>query len=227
MTTTNTTAPSAVGRTEHGLKRRRRAAAFGLAGVLLIVGVTGSVLASGAYFTDQKTTPSNTITAGTIKLGGLGDTATAPVAAGTNVLPIAAGTQATKASVMNINVRNVGTAPFDWNAVISTPVLDTVSGITAPADTLSKINVQVSADGGTTWAAVTTLALLTSQSITSTTALAAPVGSADSTAPIKFRMWFDQTVGNAYQGVQASFSVTVKAIQAGIPMNDPNAIFGS
>lgn len=214
-----------IGSTEQRKKRRKKAAVFGFAGMLLVVGVAGSLVASGAYFTNTKTTPDNTITTGTIALGGLGD-AGSTIAIGRNVMPIADGTEATEASVMTINIRNVGTAAFDWSAQFTTAKLNTtatVNGKTAPTDTLEKINVEVSSDGGSTWSGKTTLQNLPAQQFTSTESLAAPVGDVESVFPIMMRLWMDKSAGNNYQGVTATFSVTAKAIQSGIGFTDPDA----
>lgn len=193
-------------------RKGRRIAAFAIAGVVLVSGIAGTFITTGAYFTDMKTTPLNTITAATITLGLPGATASTPLVAAT-VLPIAAGTEATKAVVTAVNIRNVGTAAFDWDAAISN--LAVVGG---PADSPTLVQVQFSRDAGTTWSTATTLqafatAGATAPQIASTTSLAA-----QAVNPVQLRMWLPATAGNAYQSMSLTFTLTARAIQSGIPI---------
>ncbi|WP_279365739.1 hypothetical protein [Microbacterium testaceum] len=167
---------------------------------LLTMGLGGTV-ATGAYFTADKTVASNTLASGTVVIGNVGDDAssTAPLTF-SNVLPVADSDVATKAKTFNINVRNNGTAAIDWKAAVSS----------TSSDFAKQVNVQYSTDGGTTWSNKTTADALSSVSIPSSSSLAA-----SGTAVIKFRAWLPSSTDNSAQNKTLTFTLSVNAIQAG------------
>ncbi|GEB45715.1 hypothetical protein MTE01_16600 [Microbacterium testaceum] len=167
---------------------------------LLTMGLGGTV-ATGAYFTADKTVASNTLAAGTVAIGNIGDDAssTAPLTF-SNVLPVADSDVAAKAKTFNINVRNNGTAAIDWKAAVSS----------TSSDFAKQVNVQYSTDGGTTWSNKTTADALSSVSIPSSSSLAA-----SGTAVIKFRAWLPASTDNSAQNKTLTFTLSVNAIQAG------------
>lgn len=188
-------------------KRNKKKTALIGAALLLAVGVGGTA-ATGAYFTDTKTVASNTITAGTVILGNIGDDAssTTPLAF-TNVIPIADSLVATKAQTFNINIRNNGTASINWTAVLNTS--SSQSSTTFPP----QLNLQYSTDGGNTWSTKTTADKLSGTTISGTGPLAA-----GATAKVQFRAWLPSSTDNTAQGQVYKFDLTANAIQSdGIP----------
>ncbi|MDQ1176605.1 hypothetical protein [Microbacterium sp. SORGH_AS_0421] len=171
---------------------------------LLTMGLGGTV-ATGAYFTADKTVSSNTLASGTVVIGNIGDdsSSVAPLSF-TNVLPVADADVATKAKTFNINVRNNGTAAIDWKAVVSS----------TSSEFAKQVNVQYSTDNGTTWSTARTADALSSVSIPSTASLAA-----SGTAVIKFRAWLPAATDNTAQNKTLTFTLTVNAIQAGAPFS--------
>ncbi len=173
---------------------------------LLAIGA-GGVAVSGAYFTNQQTLTANTLSAGTVQLGNVGDNGTTALAFN-NILPVADANVATQAQTFNINVRNTGTAAIDWAA---TPIL--TSNASAAATALAgAVNISYSTDG-TTWSTAQTLSALAASPTTITgTNLAS-----GSTTKIQVRAWLPATTGNSVQGNSLSFDLRVRAIQTGAP----------
>lgn len=169
---------------------------------LLTMGLGGTV-ATGAYFTADKSVTSNTLAAGTVVIGNLGDDAssTAPLTF-SNVLPVADSDVSTKAKTFNINVRNNGTAAIDWKAAVSS----------TSSEFAKQVNIQYSTDNGATWSTAKTADALSSVSISSASSLAA-----NGTAVIKFRAWLPANTDNSAQNKTLAFTLTVNAIQAGAP----------
>lgn len=200
-------------RKEEEKKKKKKAAVAFFA--LIAVGVGGFAV-SGAYFTDQKTIAGNTLQAGTVQLGGIGDTAstTTPLSF-TNILPMtdAVATDATtpQAVVATVNIRNTGTASIDWSALITVPA----AGEAAFANALS---AQYRVGAGA-WSATSTLASLASAPIASTGALAGTNG----TQTIDIRLWLPAATNNTFQAKTLSFDLRARAIQAGAPALDRNA----
>lgn len=195
--------------------QRRRLLITQLAIIVIALGVTiasSAVATSGAFFTDGKVVNGNSATAALVKIGGTGPDAD-PTAflAVQNILPLSDTDAAdnTKGVIVPLVIRNVGTVAIDWSA--------TISGVTSATSTFpAALNVRVSMDNGVTWGATQSLATMAA---IGGTGLAAPVPPATSQVNIKLRFWMDKAAANSIQGATASFTVTTKAIQSGVPLD--------
>ncbi|MFD1714722.1 hypothetical protein ACFSBZ_09595 [Amnibacterium flavum] len=191
-------------------RKRNRAIAIGLAAAILTAGVAGAaVQTTGAWFTATKTATGNTVTAGTLSLGNLGDSATGLVQA-SNAYPMtdAQAVNAADTSIPEavIKIRNTGTLPLTASTVLSNLKVTGQSGAN-----LSTSNVKVSIWNGTAWGTPTLLSSIvtTAPSQFTITNLAAGV-----TSEIKLRVYFaGATTDDTYQGASVSFDANASAMQ--------------
>lgn len=212
--------PSGFDRPAPTRRRGRRALGFLLAGSIVVSGAAGAIITSGAYFTNTRTIDNNTITAATIVLGAIGDTGNADVAAGL-VLPIPAGTQSTNALVTTVNIRNAGTAAFNWDAAVIN-----VKTSTGPADSTTQVQVQASVDNGTNWTTPTSLAAFATAGATGAQFASSAALAPGAAAPLQLRMWLPASAGNPYQSMKITFSLAARAIQSSVKITDvPSSTF--
>ena len=194
-------------------RKRNRAIAISLAAAILTAGIAGAaVQTTGAWFTATKSATGNSVAAGTLSLGALGDSATGLVEASnaypmTDTQAVAAGTGIPEAV---IKIRNTGTLPLDWNVKLTNLKVTTAAG----AD-ISPSVVKVSTWNGTSWNAPVLLSSLVG--ITPAAGNQFNPGTdleSLSTAEIRMRVFFaGATTTDAYQGAKVSFDAVAGAIQ--------------
>lgn len=173
-----------------------------IASALLLSIGAGGIVASGAWFTSSQSLASNQVKTATVSLGAIGGTALSV----TNAVPLADADVATKAQTFTVNVVNNGTIAVDWAADLILPTSPT------PSDTINRLLVSYSVDGGTTWSTGQTMGSLAGAPGTITgTSLAA-----GATKAVLFRAWLPgATSTNADQNQTITFDLRARAIQAG------------
>lgn len=214
-------------------KNRKKPLVLGLAALVVTAGVAGAVVTSSAYFTDEKTVATNTVSTNSITLGLFDGQTTASALATfslTNLAPYVQGDlDALKPKMKVFTVKNVGTGDFTWTGDVQdlvytktddTPLPATTgAGSPSPEDAAQKILVQFGTptayDGNgvptaVTWEGARTLAAsqtATNKEIAVTTLAA----SATSTKVVRF--YLDPTVTNDYQNVKVKYTLKADAEQ--------------
>jgi predicted ribosomally synthesized peptide with SipW-like signal peptide len=192
-------------------KRIQRTQAIMAALALLFIG-TGGLVGSGAYFTDQTTIRANSFTSSTIALRYIGDTDNSDFTT-KNLLPLTEAAATTganpQASLITVNVVNVGKSAFGWAA--------SIKNITGATSTLvPAVQLQWRIDSGT-WSPTTTLdafGAITSSPINGT-------GLAPAATPVvvQIRLWLKPDAVTSLQSLKASYVVRVRAMQNTAPMS--------
>ncbi|BDI23888.1 CalY family protein [Herbiconiux sp. L3-i23] len=194
--------------------KRKRAIVVGLAAAVLTAGLAGAAFQStGAWFTDSKTSNLNTVTAGTLSLGNLGD-GTNGLIQSTNSYPM---TDAQATALVSdapetvIKVRNTGSLPLKatvalTNATIAKSTTNIATG--TPSKSLVKVSTYNAASN--TWGTPVTLDAFVSSS---TTQFANLEVAPNATREIKLRVFFGENAGNEYQGATVGFDAKAEAIQ--------------
>ncbi|MFD1714737.1 hypothetical protein ACFSBZ_09670 [Amnibacterium flavum] len=214
-------------------KSRKRTFGIGLAALVVTAGVAGAVVTSSAYFTDEQTVATNTVSTNSIKLGLFdGQTAASALATFslTNLAPFTSTDLTNLKPAMKVfTVKNVGTGDFTWTGDIDSLVYTKTDGSALPGttgsgspsatDAGSKIYVQFGTptafDGNgvptaVTWETARTLAdsqTAGNKEIASTTLSAA----ATSTKVVRF--YLDTSATNDYQNVKVQYTLKANAEQ--------------
>lgn len=191
-----------------------------LAATAILSTLTGTaVVATGAYFTNQTSVSANSSLPAAVKVSLKNGSATSPTWTATGMLPLSAAdaavvTSAAKGVIVPIQVSNDGSVPSDWSLTVK-PV------VTNPVSTLTPyVRIALSTDGGQSWSVPVALDATVSASVASTAALAA-----GGSASLAMRFFLDASTPNSLKDSSVSYTISAKVIQAGIPMNDPNASF--
>lgn len=212
---------------------RRRFVAFGLAGVVVAAGVAGAVVTSSAYFTDEKTVATNTVSTNSISIALNNEQTTSALTAFAinNLAPYTtADLTALKAPMKVFNVKNSGTGDFNWTADIDTFSLKKTDGSDLPAttgsgspsidDAMAKIYVQFGAPTAINGSGVpTAVTWEPARTLTQTQDVAnkeiATTLLAQGTAAVNkvVRFYMDPSVTNNYQNVKLSYTLRVNAEQ--------------
>lgn len=193
-------------------KRMKRKQALMAALALVCIG-TGGLVGSGAYFTDQKAIPSNTLQAARVELGAIGITDNSLVTT-KNLLPLtnAVATAAdSQSSLITVNVKNTSNVAIGWAA--------SINGVTGNATTfLPKIQLQWHVGAGA-WSTPTTLdafGALTTSAITGTGLVAGD------TTVVEIRLWLKDDSATSLQGLLTTYNVRVRAMQNYAPLDGVN-----